>query len=368
MNIFTVWAIALKDLRQFFRDRLLVFFLFLLPLMQLLLLAQATSSGGKGMPVGVLDFDRSAESRAYIALMGTTDTFNIVAYPETWDDGQHAVEVGDVLAVVIIPPGLSVALDNTTQTAAIQLIVDATSSVAARIIEGGMQRVTQRFIQQRSQVFDAGVRVEAVMLYNPSLRGRPYTIGAQLSMITYEITLAIAALGFTREREIGTLEQLMVTPVRRYELLVGKALPPMLLGLMNFVILTIVVRYVYDVPMLGSYAVLLGGSVIFVGVEVMWGSMLSSIASTQQQAILLVFIQAMTDVALSGFLVPVEDMPAILGFFARVAPLQHFMTFTRSVMLKGAGLADVWQHLAALFAIGIVTSTVTALTMARQVA
>lgn len=366
MNFYTVWAIATKDLRQFFRDRLLVLFLFLLPLMQLLLLVQATSDDGSRMPIGVLDYDRSAESRAFIALLAAAGKFDIVLYPETWDAGQRAIEMGDILGLAIIPNDTAVAL-HTGETATIHLIVDGTSSIVTRIIEGGMQSVIQRFVQQRVPAFGGGVRVETAMQYNPSLTERPFTIGAQLSMISYEITLATAALGFTREKEIGTLEQLMVTPVRRYELLVGKAIPPAILGLLNFIILAIVIRYVYAVPMLGSYGVLFGGSLLFVTVEVMWGTMLSALAGTQQQAILLVFIQAMTDVALSGFLVPVQDMPQVLAFFARVSPLQHFMTFTRAVMLKGAGLPDIWPHLAALAGIGLVTSTIAAATMARQV-
>lgn len=366
MSLETIWAIALKDLRQFFRDRLLLVFLFSLPMMQLLLLVQATAPGVEEMPVGVLDYDRSAESRAFLALVAAADTLGIKAYPKSWEAGQRAIETGEIMGLIIIPPGMAAALQNPTEDATIQLIVDATSSVAAHIIEGGTQQVVQRFTQQRGAQFAAGVQVASVMLYNPGLLSRPFTIGAQLSMITYEITLAVAALGFTREKEIGTLEQLMVTPVRRYELLLGKAAPPMLLGLANFVALSLLVRYVYDVPMRGSYPLLLFGSLLFVLAEVMWGTMISAIAGTQQQAILIVFIQALTDVALSGFLVPVRDMPGVFRFFAILSPLQHYMSFTRAVMLKGATAVEQWQHLVALALLGAVTSVVASLMISRM--
>ncbi len=366
MNLGTVWAIALKDLRQSIRDRTLVIALITLPLMQLLLLAHATSGGATNLPIAVLDYDHSSESRALIALLDATDTLSIARYPATWDEGVQAIEVGEVFGLVIIPQGMAAAFYNPTKTATTQLIIDATTTIVARIVQGAVQQAIQRFIQQRGMELQAGVQVRPIMQYNPTVQSRPNSISAQVAMITYEITLAISALGFTREREVGTLEQLMVTPVRRHELLIGKALSPMLLGLLNFTVLYVVVRYIYHIPMRGSIFFLFGGSLLFITVEVMWGTFISTLSGTQQQAILVVFIQAMTDVALSGFLVPTQDMPPIFQFFANFSPLRYFLTFTRAVMLKGATLRDMLPNLLALLALGLFMGTLATIGLARS--
>ncbi len=366
MNPGTIWAIAVKDLRQFFRDRTLLLFMSLLPVLQLLLLANTTSSGAYHLPIGVLDSDRSSESRALIALLAASETLDVVAYPATTEEGAALIEEQEIFGLVIIPEGMAVELYDPTKTAALQLIVDGTNSIVARIVQGGVQQVMGRFVELRGGKVTAGVQVRSVMLYNPSVRSRPYTIGAQLGFIVYQVTLGVAALGLAREKELGTLEQLLVTPVRRLELLAGKVVPPMLIGMLNVVIMLLVVQYVFGIPIEGSYLFLLAGSLLFIAVEVMWGTMVSSLATTQQQAILLVFIQAMVDVALSGYLVPLRDMPQLFGFLARFVPLQYYLVFVRAVILKGAGLVDMLPHLLALAGLGVVISTIATLTIGRR--
>ncbi len=366
VNFGAIWAIAVKDLRQFLRDRISLFFMLTLPMMQLVLLAQATASGANNMPIAVLDFDRSAESRAFSALLDASDSLAIRDYPATLEAGTRALEAGDIFGLVIIPQGMASAIYNPYETAQVQVIVDATNTLVARVVDGAAQQVTQRFIAQRGGAFAVGVQVDGVMLYNPGVRSRPYTLGAQLGFITYQQTLAIAALGLAREKEIGTLEQLMVTPVRRFELLLGKTIPPTIAGLAVFFALSLAVQYIFHIPIQGSYLFLLGGSLLFIVVEVIWGTMVSSLAGTQQQAILLVFVQAMMDVALSGYLVPVRDMPGLFRFFAQFVPLHYYLIFVRAVVLKGAGFADMWPQLATLAAIGVVMAAIATYTISRN--
>lgn len=366
INFRAIWAIAVKDLRQFLRDRIALLFMITLPLMQLVLLAQATASSVENLPIAVLDFDRSAESRAFIALLEASDRLRIHDYPATLDAGAQAFETGDIFGLVIIPQGMASAIHNPYKTGEVQIVVDATNTLIARVVEGSVQQVTQRFIAQRGGAFEVGVQIDAVMLYNPGVRSRPYTLGAQLGFITYQQTLAIAALGLAREKEIGTLEQLMVTPVRRFELLAGKIIPPALIGLCVFGGLSLVVQYVFHIPIQGAYWFLLAGSLLFILVEVVWGMMVSSLAGTQQQAILLVFIQALTDVALSGYLVPVRDMPGLFRFAAQFVPLHYYLIFVRAVVLKGAGFADMWPQLAALAALGVGMTLIATYTISRN--
>lgn len=366
MNFGTIWAIALKDLRQSFRDRILMLTLVVLPVMQLLLLAQTTSGADNPLPIALLDYDRTSESRAFIALLEASSTLTVASYPETWDQGVQSIEDGEVFGLVILPYGMAAALYDPNKVATVQLVADATTTLTARVVEAGVQQVMQRFIQQRGGAPTAGVQVQSIMQYNPSVRSRPNTIGAQLALITYEVTLAVSALGFTREREVGTLEQLLVTPVRRPELLLGKTLSPVLMGLLNFSILVPVVHFIFGVPMIGSLLFLYGGGLLFIVVEVLWGTFISTHSPTQQQAILIVFIQAMTDVALSGFLVPVADMPPAFQFFANFSPLRYFLAFVRAVMLKGATLPEMLPNLIPLALLGVGVGLATTLSLSRR--
>ncbi|MBN2006349.1 MAG: ABC transporter permease [Anaerolineae bacterium] len=366
MNLGTIWAIAMKDMRQSFRDRIMVITLIVLPLMQLLLLAQTTSGADDPLPIALLDYDRTSESRAFIALLAASSRLRVASYPETWDEGIQELESGSVYGLVVLPAGMASSLYDPNEVAVVQLVADATTTLTARVVEAGVQQVMLRFTQQHRGTQTVGVQVQAIMQYNPSVRSRPNSIGAQLALITYEITLVVSALGFTREREVGTLEQLMVTPVRRHELLLGKALSPILIGLINFSILLPVVHFFFGVPMFGSLPFLFGGSLLFIVVEVLWGTFISSHSGTQQQAILLVFIQAMTDVALSGFLVPVKDMPPVFQFFANFSPLRYFLTFVRAVMLKGATLPDMLPNLIPLALLGVGVGLATTLSLSRR--
>jgi len=359
MSLDVIWAIALKDLRQFLRDRTLALFMFLLPVLQLVLLAQATAQGVNNLPIGVLDLDHSKQSRAFVSLLAASENFEIVTHSLDWNEGTQALESGEVYGLVIIPQDFATALYNPLEKVDVQAIVDGTNTIVASVVSGVTEMAMQRFVEQQGGRFgttmEGGVIVKSSMRYNPTASGRPHTIIAQLGMITFQITLGVAALGLAREREIGTLEQLMVTPVQRHELLLGKVIPPALIGLFDFLVMSLIIRLSFKIYVRGPFLVLLAGTLLFILAEVAWGVMISSIAATQQQAILFVFIQAIIDMALSGYLVPVRDMPKIFGFLARFVPLQYYLTIIRSVILKGAGLSDVGPHLVrvALLAVAI---------------
>jgi ABC-2 type transport system permease protein len=189
--------------------------------------------------------------------------------------------------------------------------------------------------------------------FNQTLDGRKYAIPSQLAFIVYQVTLAVAALTLARERELGTLEQLSVTPLRRFELLTGKAIPSASIGLIDFAIMLFIVVRAYNIPMRGSWGLLFVLTALFVVVEVSWGMMISSISRTQQQAVLFVFLLAMTDVTLSGYLVPVERMPLGLKAVSIFSPIRHYMTILRSIMLKGADLITLWPEALVLLVLGV---------------
>jgi ABC-2 type transport system permease protein len=196
------------------------------------------------------------------------------------------------------------------------------------------------------------VDLRTTVRFNPTFDVKLFTVPAQVGFIVYQVTLTVASIGLARERELGTLEQLIVMPLTRLELVVGKALPALILGMVNFLSMLGVAVWGFGVPLRGSLWLLLALTLLFVLAEIGYGMFISGIAHTQQQAILLVFVLAMVDMAFSGFLVPIRNLPAGLRVVARAVPLRHYLTIMRSVMLRGVGLGAVWPHAAAMLIVG----------------
>ncbi len=359
-----IWAIARKDLQQIVRDRTLLLFMFLVPVVQLILLAQATERGVRNLPIGVLELAPGTASRNLSALIEASEGFTIVLWPESWEAGIQAMERGEIVGLVIIPAGLDGASRGVGAGVTLQVIVDGSNSVVGSVVRAQMQQVLQRFLSRSS--LQVGIDVVTLWRYNPGGHSRPPMIVAQLGFITYQITLATAALGLTRERDAGTLEQLLVTPLQRLELLGGKVVAPTLVGMVDFALMLLLVRYGFGIVPQGKLTLLAGATLVFILIEVVWGILLSALARTQQQAILLVFMQAMVDVALSGYLAPMHQMPWVLRVVAQVIPFQHYLVLLRGVILKGADGLVLASHVLALGGLLLVLTPLTVRVMARH--
>jgi len=351
-----IWSLVWKEVLQFGRDRLLTAFLFLLPILQLALLAQSTGQRIDNLEVAVLDLDRSAASRRLITSLGNREELEIRYYAHSEDQLRALLDQGKARAGVIFLPGLAEDLANPARTATIRAVVDGSNSVAGSIALSAANAVIaelgQEQLQQRGQAIALGIDLRVVTYYNPTYNTRHFAIPAQVGFITYQITLAVASLGLARERELGTLEQLIVTPLSRLELVVGKAVPALAIGALNFLLMLATAVHFFEVPMRGSALLLFILTLLFVIAEIGWGMLISAAARTQQQAILFVFILAMVDIAFSGYLVPVKNLPALLQWTARVVPMYHYLVVIRAVMLKGAALATLWPHALALAGLG----------------
>lgn len=349
-----IWTLTVKELIQLVRDRFMTGFLLLFPVAQLVLLALATGQGVSNLPLAVLDLDRTAASRAVAQALDNTPQLAWRYQPASQAELTELIERGQAAAAVVIPAGFGAALGS-GQSLSVQVIVDGSSTVvggtAQSAIEGTLSAHVRRLAAQQG-ITVATVELRTAVLYNPDLNSRLFTIPAQMGFIIYQVTLAVASLAFARERELGTLEQLLVTPLRRFDLISGKALVAWLVGGLDFLLMYGVVVRGFAIPMRGSFALLLACSLFFVAVEISYGVIISALSHTQQQAILYVFLLAMLDVALSGYLVPVKNMPALFRLAAAVSPLQHYLVIVRAIMLKGAGVTVIWPQIAALAAIG----------------
>jgi len=352
-----VWQIIIKELIQFRRDRILTMFLLVFPTLQLTLMARVAGGDISHLSLAVLDEDRSAISRRMVEVMDSTDTLILTHRPASQREVTSLLDRGEVAVAVLIPPRFTADLYSGKRTPAVQIIADGTNTYAAstglRVAEGAIRRAVFDALTVASA--DGGgpfpappVDLRVTVRFNPALKGDYYNIPAQFAFIVYQVALIVASMGLVRERELGTLEQLVVTPARRIEVLVGKAIPFILIGLAEFSVMLWVVTHIFAVPMNGSWRLLYTLTTLFIIAEVFWGMMISAIARTQQQAILIVFPVAMVELSLSGFLVPVEDMPSGLQALATFTPLRHYMTILRDVMIKGTTLSSLWPHALAL--------------------
>jgi ABC-2 type transport system permease protein len=357
--ILRIATMVVKELLQFRRDRILVLFILLVPVLQLVLMAQAVSRGINEQAVVVMDLDRSRWSRQLAVNLDNAEELAVRYYAQGSDEVRRLLDEGQAVLAVIIPAGFAQSLIAPGASAPIQLIVDGTNVVAAAAVLGAAGGVVGRFAADLAAglglVAPDLVDFRPSILFNPTLDFRDYTIPAQLGFIIYQVTLAVASLGLARERELGTMEQLMVTPIRRLELTLGKGLPAIAVGLVNFGVMWAVGRLVFGVPMSGSPLLLTALTLLFVTAVVGWGLVISAVSQTQQQAILFVFIQAMVEITLSGFLVPIKNMPALLQFLSLFVPLRHYLEIIRSLSLKGAGLEALWPEAVALALISLGT-------------
>lgn len=357
-----VWGLVVKELLQLSRDKLLLGFLILGPLLELALMGGLTGEGVKNLPLAVVDLDHSRASREMIARLDQQDELLIDAYGDSVAEAQEWMQRGQVGIIVVVPPGYGEALLGPLKSAEVQVIADGSSYVISTVAIATAENVAAEIVQDltaRHVVASGGpVELRFVARFNAALSGRPHSLTAILGLIVYQVTFVIASQSFTRERELGTMEQLRVTPLGRLELIVGKALPPMLIGLVDCLLMAGVTVVWFDIPMRGSLLLLLLLTIPFILVQIGWGTLISLISHTQQQAILFFFALAMLEVALSGFMVPANNLPGVMRAVSHISSVRHYTVILRGIMLRGAGLDSLQVPTLALCGIGLAVTAV----------
>jgi ABC-2 type transport system permease protein len=362
-----------KELLHLRRDWALTAFILTLPVLQLVLLARSTSASIDNLGVALLDRDRSSVSRWVAEVLGNREELQLRHFPTTLEEARHLLDQGEVVLVVVIPEGFSATLARSGDMPAVQLIVDGSNELIADIALGAARQALIGLAEEETQLLHGpgtrsrapGIDLRTTVRYNPSFDVKLFTLPGQVGFIVYQVTLTVASIGVARERELGTLEQLVVMPMGRLELVVGKAIPALIVGTLNFLVMLGVAVFGFGVPMRGPLWLLLGMTVLFVTAEIGYGVLISGVAHTQQQAILLVFVLAMVDMAFSGYMVPVKNLPAALGMVARAVPLHHYLTVMRGVMLKGARLDALWPHAVAMTLMGMLVTALAVRNLTR---
>jgi len=332
--------------------------------MELLLVGWATSRPITNLPLLVLDQDKSAASRLVIRSLENTGTF--AQQQEVADLGtiERALANGKVNAAVVVPPGFGDAVRASDGKPTLAVLLNGSETAAAnaawRSVEGVAGELNQRIVINRlglpENVF-AGYDPSLRVWYNEGLSEAYYTTPAELGLMLEFTVLLFAALAISRERELGTLEQLLVMPFSSLELIVGKAIPVALIGMTDFVIMLAMVHFAFGVPVRGSVPLLLVLAFIYIFVELGKGLVISVIARTQHQAFLIVLVVGMVDFLFTGYAAPVESMPRGLQLLANLIPAHHWLNILRGILLKGSDLSVLWPSIAALIILGLVIGT-----------
>ena len=359
-----ILSLATKEFIHLINDWWMPAFMLVGGAMELLLVGWATSRPLVNLPLMVLDQDRTAASRAVVVALENTGTFALQGWAADIDTLQSNLDSGAINAALIIPPGFGDKLAAPTGKPQLGVWLNGAESLAAtassRAITGAVQELGQRIALQRLGVreedfpsFDASLRV----WFNEALSEALYTTPAESALMLEFTVLLFAALAFARERELGTLEQLLVMPFSSLEIIVGKSIPAVLIGMADFGIMLSLVHFAFKVPIRGSLSLLFVLAFGYVLVELSKGLVISVISHTQHQAFLLVMMVGMIDFMFTGYAAPVESMPQVMQLFANVIPAHHWLTIVRGIMLKGAGLRELWPHVVALLILSVVIIT-----------
>ncbi|HYG65561.1 MAG TPA: ABC transporter permease [Thermoanaerobaculia bacterium] len=342
-----------KEFRQLFRDPRLRRIVFVAPLLQLIAFGYAVSTDVRDTSTFVVDGDRTAESRALVDALTASGYFRVVGGSERPADLMRALDHGDATMGVVIPRGFSRDLSN--RSARVQILLDGTNSNVATVARGYAERIVQSFALEQAggaSAVPVAVDLRARAWYNPDLASRNYNVPAVIGAIILLVCLILTSLAIVREREIGTLEQLRVSPLTPMELILGKTIPFALIGLVDLAVITAVALLWFGIPFRGSALVLLLGSVLYLLSGLGIGLFISSISRTQQEAFMAAFLVFMPAMLLSGFMFPVTSMPEVFQWMTLANPMRHYLEIVRGVFLKGSGFEDLGRQFVTLTAMG----------------
>ena len=353
----------IKEFIQVLRDKRTRFILIGPPIIQMLVFGYAATYEIHHVPTVVLDLDHSQESRELVSRFTSSPYFDVQRQLTNSRQLGDLIEQGKATVGVEIHAGFAQQLRK-GEPAPLQVIVDATNSNTALIASGYISQIAAGFSQeyQQDNIYRIAPQLMEVMptvdlaprpWYNPDLRSRWFFIPGIVGSLTLVLVITLTAFGVVREREIGTLEQIMVTPIRPAEFILGKTLPFFLIGLFDVSLIGLVGSLWFQVPFRGHLSVLFLGAVLFLLCMLGVGLLISTVSSTQQQAMVTAFFFIMPAITFSGFGFPISTMPHWLQMMTYAVPLRYFLVVLRGTYLKGVGMSVLWPQMAAMAGLGV---------------
>ncbi len=353
-----VKALLRKEWRQLFRDPKTKRIIFVSPIVQLLLFGYAVTTDVHDVKTYVVDHDRSQASRKLKDALEAGGYFRVVGESERSEDLTTVLDDGEATIGLEIPPTFTADL-SAGRGATVQVLVDGTNSNTGTVAQGYVTRIVQRFGQDwavdHGQAVRGGVDFRTRAWYNPGLTSRVYNVPAVIGALLFLMSLLLTALAVVRERELGTLEQLLVSPLTPQELMLGKIIPVAGVALIDLVLVSTVSIVWFQVPFRGNPIALLVAATLFILAALALGLLISTVSHTQQEAFMVMFLLILPALILSGFMYPIHTMPEIFQWLTVINPVRWFLEIVRAIFLKGASVVELWkQYLAvALMAVGL---------------
>jgi ABC-2 type transport system permease protein len=353
--------IVKKEFIQLLQDRKMFGISFLAPVFQLILLGYAATFDVSKIPIVVCDFDNSTSSRTLISAFTSTEYFRAAGYLDKTSEIDGRLDNGFASIAIVIPRGFEAKIGS-GQSAPLQIIADGTEtstagvglSYASIIVSSYARNILlESLVRRGSTVMPAYVTAEYRVWYNPELKSRNFMVPGVLGMLLMVITMLLTSLAIVKEKELGTLEQLVVTPIKPYQLIIGKLAPFFLIGVIDVVLVVFFATMIFDLPVKGGFLLLVFLSLLFLMTTLGLGLFISTISRTQQQAMMTaIFFFMLPMVFFSGFVFPIDNMPAIIQYVSYIIPLRYYFVIVRGLFLKGVGLNVLWPQALALLMFG----------------
>ncbi len=368
-------AMIRKEFLQLLRDKRLLPVVLVIPIVQLVMFGYAVSTDIKHLPTAIIDQDRTALSRRLVEGFGNSEYFDIKARPGGESRTRVLMDRGDVSVALVIPRGF---MDRVTKgrQSPVQLLVDGSLSNSSSVALAYSQQIVGRLSQElafkrlaslgNGQIRLARLEARTRIWYNPTFKSVDYMIPGLCGLILMISTMALTSQAVVREREEGTLEQLIVTPILRREFLLGKTLPFVLIGLIQATSVFIGGIVLFGVPLRGSVLLLYFASLLFVFTSLGMGLLVSTVSRTRQQAMVTSMFFMLPAQMFSGMIFPIENMPAVARLVTYAVPLRYFIVILRGITLKGVGLGPLWGQLVAMTFLGVAIMGASALRFQKK--
>lgn len=371
-----IYRMMIKEFIQVLRDPRMRFLIFVTPVVQLIVFGFAVTTDVEHIKTAVLDQDRSTQSRALVEQFTSSGYFDVIARVETPDELGDLLDRTKVIAAIQIDRGFADDLAAGRQTS-IQVLIDGTDSNTGTVAMDYAQKITAAFSRRQLdsdalQATMAGapsglVELRSRAWYNPDLKSRYYNVPGVVAVVLLMTSLLLTSMAVVREREIGTMEQLMVTPIRPLELILGKTLPFVVISYVDLVVVMLVAVHGFDIPIRGSGALLIFGAGLYLMSTIGVGLFISTISMTQQQALMSSFFFFLPATLLSGFMFPIENMPDPAQWITYLNPLRYFLVIIRDVFLKGSGIDLLWPQFMALGILGVLVLAFSAMRFHKRI-
>jgi ABC-2 type transport system permease protein len=354
-------SMLIKEFIQILRDAKMRAVIFIVPLFQIIVFGYAVNTDVKHIATAVYDLDNSVLSRELVARLQQSGYFDIIQRVDSVEAIRDLIDHGRAKAAVQINHGFTAAIEG-GRTAPVQVIVDGTDPNTARIVLSYAVKIIRRYsdqllvareVRRRGAAWQPPeLELQSRAWFNDNLESRNYYVPGVMAQLVMIVTMMLSAMSVVREKEVGTMEQIIVTPIRRWEFILGKTLPFALIGYLNVTMVSTLAAFWFDIPLRGSLLLLGAATGVYLLSTLGFGLFISTVSRSQQQAMLSATMFMFPAMLLSGFAFPVENMPESIQYLTWLNPLRHYLVIIRGIFLKGVGIEVLWLQIAVLAVLG----------------